>query len=136
MTPAGAAVERAVEWFVAVTAVAVGLSHLLRPADWAETFRRLHAAGRPGAFANGGLSLAVGAAVGAGHPTWEWPGGVITVFGWLLVAKGALYLLRPELGLRSMGRGADSPRGFVAGGAARLALGAWAGYCLWHGRAS
>jgi hypothetical protein len=65
--PEGAPVERAVEWFVAVTAVAVGASHLLRPGDWADAFRRLHGCGRAGAFVNGGLSLAPGAAIIAGH---------------------------------------------------------------------
>ena len=45
--------ERAVEWFVAITATVVGFSHLLRPGDWMEAFRQLHRQGRPGAFANG-----------------------------------------------------------------------------------
>ena len=45
--------ERVVEWFVAVTAAVVGLSHLLRPGDWAEAYRQLHRCGRPGAFAKG-----------------------------------------------------------------------------------
>jgi hypothetical protein len=67
--------ERAVEWFVAVTAAVVGLSHLLRPGEWAETYRQLHRCGRLGAFANGALSLVPGAAVVAGHGSWAWPGG-------------------------------------------------------------
>jgi len=126
-------VERAVEGFVAVTAIAVGLSHLLRPGDWAEAFRQLHRCGRPGAFVNGGLSLAPGAAIVAGHGSWAWPGAVLTGFGWLLVAKGFVCLLAPDRALRSMARGADSPRGFVAAGVLSLAVGGWAGYCLWRG---
>lgn len=125
--------ERAVEWFVAVTALVVGASHLLRPGDWADAFRRLAACGRAGAFANGGITLAVGAAVVAGHGSWAWPGAGLTAFGWLLVAKGALCLLSPDAALRSMQRGADSPRGFVAGGILLLAVGAWACYCLSRG---
>jgi hypothetical protein len=122
----------AVEWYVAVTMLVVGASHLLRPRDWAEAFRQLHRCGRPGAFANGGLTLATGAAIVAGHGSWAWPGAVITGFGWLLAAKGAASLLAPDAALRSMARGAESPRGFVAAGAAALAVGAWAGYCLWR----
>jgi hypothetical protein len=129
-------VERAVEWFVAVTALAVGASHLLRPDDWAEAFRQLHRSGRPGAFANGILSLFSGAAIVAGHGSWAWPGAVLTGFGWLLVAKGVACLLAPDKALRSMARGAGSRRGFVVAGAICLALGAWACYCLWHGTAN
>jgi hypothetical protein len=126
-------VERTVEWFVAVTALAVGASHLFRPGDWAEAFRRLHQCGRPGAFANGGLSLAPGAAIVAGHGSWAWPGAVLTGFGWLLVAKGVVCLIAPDPALRSMARGAGSPRGFVGAGAICLVIGGWACYCLYAG---
>jgi hypothetical protein len=129
----GCRVERAVEWFVAVSALAVGASHLLRPHDWAETFRQLHRCGRPGAFANGALSLAPGAMIVAGHGSWSWPGAVLTGFGWLLVAKGLVCLLAPDKALRSMSHGASAPRGFVVAGLLALALGGWACYCLVHG---
>jgi hypothetical protein len=126
-------VERTVEWFVAITSLAVGLSHLLRPGDWAEAYRQLHRCGRPGALANGGLSLGAGAAVVAGHGSWAWPGAVLTGFGWLLVAKGVGCLLAPDRALRSMERGSRWPRGFVAGGVVLLAVAGWACYCLWRG---
>ncbi len=125
--------ERAVEWFVVVTGVPVGLSHLLRPADWADAFRRLHGCGRAGAFANGGLSLGVGAVIVAGHGSWAWPGAILTGFGWLLVAKGTVCLLLPDQALRSMERGGNRPHGFVPAGLLLLAVGGWAGYCLWLG---
>src|SRR5262249_14755664 len=32
----------------------------------------------------------VGEHPGAGHPSWAWPGAVLTGLGWLLVAKGLL----------------------------------------------
>jgi hypothetical protein len=122
--------ERVVEWFVAVTAVVVGLSHLLRPGDWAEAYRQLHLCGRPGAFVNGALHLVPGAAVVAGHGSWAWPGALLTALGWLLVAKGAMCLLAPDIALRSMERGSHSPRGFVAAGLLLLAVAGWACYCL------
>jgi hypothetical protein len=125
--------ERAVEWFVAVTAAVIGLSHLLRPGDWAEAYRQLHRLGRPGAFANGALHLVPGTALVAGHGSWPWPGAVLTVFGWLLVAKAAVCFLAPDQALRSMERGGRSPRGFVAGGLLLLTVAGWTGYCLWHG---
>ena len=127
--------ERAIEGFVAITAIVVGASHLLRPADWAAAFRQLHRCGRPGAFLNGALSLFFGAVIVAGHSSWTWPGFVITGFGWLLVAKGVVSLLAPDKALRSMERGANSPQGFVWAGVMALVVGGWASYCFW-GRAS
>lgn len=125
--------ERAIEWFVAVTAAIVGLSHILRPNDWAEAFRQLHRLGRPGAFVNGALSLSAGAVVVAGHGSWQWPGAVLTVFGWLLVVKAALCFLAPDKALRSMAHGGRTPRGFVVAGVLLLAVAAWAGGCSWLG---
>jgi hypothetical protein len=122
----------AVEWYIAITALVIGGSHLFRPRDWAEAFRQLHRCGRPGAFANGGLNLVTGAAIVAGHGSWTWPGAVLTGFGWLLVAKGFACLVAPDKALRSMARGGESPRGFVAAGVVSLAVGGWACYCLWR----
>src|SRR5262245_12617951 len=124
--------ERPGEWSVAVTGAVVGVSPLLRPGDWGEAFRQLHRLGRPGAFANGGLTLVPGAVVVAGHGSWAWPGAVLTAFGWLLVVKAAVCFLAPDKALRSMERGARSPRGVVVAGGLLLAITGWTGYCLWH----
>jgi hypothetical protein len=124
--------EPAVEWYLAVTGVVIGLSHLLRPGDWADAFRQLHGCGRPGAFINGALHLIPGAALVAGHGSWAWPGAVLTAFGWLLVAKSAACFLAPDKALRSMEQGGRSPRGFIAAGLFLLAVAAWACYCLWQ----
>lgn len=121
---------QAVEWFFLFTSLVIGLSHLFRPDDWGAVFAALHRAGRPGAFANGGLSLAPGAAIVAGHPVWSGPAVVLTVFGCLLIAKGVVCFLAPDLALASMGRGSTG-RGFRAGGALLLILFAWVSYCLW-----
>src|SRR5262249_47442448 len=123
---------QAIEWFVALTALILGASHSVRADDWVETYDRLHRAGRPGAFANGALSLVPGAAIVAGHGGWSWPGAVLTAFGWLLVLKGLICFVAPDKALYSMARG-PSRASFVAGGLVLIAIGAWAGYCLWKG---
>lgn len=122
--------ERAAEWFVAITSLVVGPSHIFRADDWVEVYARLHRSGRPGAFINGGLSLVPGAIIAAAHPIWTWPGIVLTVFGWLMVAKGAICFLAPDKALLSIARGA-SRTGFITGGVLLLVVGAWAWYCLW-----
>jgi hypothetical protein len=127
-------VERAAEWFALVTCLVVGLSHLLQPRAWAEAFAALHRLGKPGAFANGGLSLVPGAAFAAAHPVWSGPAVVLTLLGWLLVLKGAVGFLAPGLALRSMGSaGAGTGRGFAAGGLLLLAVAGVLGYVLWAG---
>jgi hypothetical protein len=123
--------ERTVEWFVAVTATVIGVSHVLRPGDWMEAYRRLHGCGRPGAFVNGALSLLPGATVVAGHGSWAWPGAVLTAFGWLLIAKAVVCFLAPDKALQSMELGSRAMRGFVAAGLLLLAIAGWACYCLW-----
>lgn len=124
--------ERAAEWYAFVTCVVVGLSHVLQPRAWAETFAALHRLGRPGAFANGGLSLVPGAVFVSVHPVWSGPGVVLTVLGWLLVLKGTICLLAPTIALRGMGRaGAGRGREFVAGGALLLVVAGVIGYALW-----
>jgi hypothetical protein len=127
--------ERAIEWFVALTSLTIGASHIVRADAWVEVFGLLHRNGRPGAFVNGALSLVTGAAVVAGHGAWSWPGGVLTAFGWLLVVKGVSCFLAPDLALRSMAR-APSRAGFVVAGVMLLMVGVWAGYCLWKGGGS
>jgi multisubunit Na+/H+ antiporter MnhG subunit len=122
-------IDRIVEAFIAVSGAVIGLSHLLQRQAWADVFRRLHQAGRPGAFLNGAMSLVPGAAIVAGHNSWAWPGVVITMFGWLMVAKAAVSFLVPDRALRSMQHGADTPSTFAAGGALMLAISAWAAYC-------
>ena len=124
--------ERVVEWFVAVTSLVIGASHILRAGDWVEAYRQLHRWGRPGALANGAIALFPGAAIVAGHGSWAWPGAVVTALGWLLVFKGTVCCLVPDKALRSMERG-SSTMGFVAAGGVLLALGGWACYCLWSG---
>jgi hypothetical protein len=122
--------DRAVEWFVAITGFIIGLSHVIRPNDWADFFRRLHSWGRAGAFVNGALSLAAGAIIAVGHASWDWPGTPLTAFGWLLIAKAALCFLAPDAAKRSMARGVASPRSFVIAGVMLLAVAGWACYLL------
>ncbi len=124
--------ELVIEWYLAVTLVIIGLSHLLRPADWAEAYRQWHACGHPGVFVNGGLHLVTGAAIVGCHRSWEWPGAMLTAFGWLLVAKGFLCLIWPQKAMQSMAAGSRSLRGFVVAGVMSITIGLWACYCVWN----
>jgi hypothetical protein len=126
--------ERATEFFVLITGVVVGLSHILQARTWTELYAALARQGRLGAFANGALHLVTGAAIVTGHgQVWSWPAAVLTLLGWALVVKGAVAFLVPDLALRSMKAGASSERGFVVAGLALLVISGLAAYALWVG---
>src|SRR5215475_13936942 len=119
----------ATQLFVAITAFVVGLSHLFRAQDWTTAYAYLHRAGRPGAFANGAIHLIPGAVIVAGHWIWTWPEAVLTILGCLLVAKGTVCFLAPQIALRSMAIGA-SRHGFRLAGISALLISGWAMFCL------
>jgi hypothetical protein len=121
----------AIEMYVAITALVFGLSHLLRPDDWVAVYSALSRAGRPGAFVNGAIHLIPGAIIVAGHWVWSWPESVLTIFGCLLVTKGSVCFLLPDVGLKSMSM-ARLPYAFRVAGIMSLAIGGWAVFCLWH----
>jgi hypothetical protein len=95
--------ENAIERMAGIAFLAIGLSHLLRPAGWVEFFAQLRARGAPGAFVNGMMSLAIGSVMVAFHGTqWSgWPA-VTTFLGWAQVTKGIVHLCFPAYSLRSM----------------------------------
>lgn len=65
-----------------------------------------------------------GSAVGRRARVGSWPGGALTAFEWLLVVKGVMCFLAPDVALRSMAR--TTPRaGFVAAGVMLPVVGAW-----------
>ena len=94
--------EEAIRVFAAVNFLTMGLSHIFQHRAWAEFFAYLHQQGRPGAFANGFLSLFTGSVIVAFHNVWGgWPT-VLTVLGWLFVLKAVFIFIFPDAGLRSM----------------------------------
>lgn len=123
--------QQLVLWFVAVMGLVVGASHILQSGSWARLYRFLHSCGRKGAIVNGLLALVPGLLIVAGYRVWTWPMVIVTALGWLLIAKGVLCLVAPDMALRSMERGSRTPAGFVVAGVALLAIGALACYGIW-----
>jgi hypothetical protein len=92
--------ERAAQVFAATSFLVIGVSHLLRPGAWVEFFAQLRRLGRPGAFAEGFISLNFGAIVVSLHNLWSWPEVVLTLIGWAQVSKALLRFVAPEASLR------------------------------------
>jgi len=117
--------ERALEIFAVVQLTVIGLSHIVFHRAWAEFFVWLTAKGRPGAFANGFMSLALGSMVVAFHQVWSGLPMVLTIVGVLSLVKAASCFLLPDAALRSMGRvSLERSREFVGAGVVALAIAA------------
>jgi hypothetical protein len=96
-------VERGVEVFAGLMLTAMGLSHILAAEAWKEFFTVLHSKGIAGSYFNAMMSATMGAFIVAFHPGFDGIApSLLTIYGWLLFAKGALYLLVPSLGLKSI----------------------------------
>ena len=126
--------ERAIEIFVVVQLIVIGLSHVLQPRAWVEFFIWLRGKGLPGAFANGFLSLSMGSMILAFHRVWTGLPLVLTIFGILNLIKAVQCFLLPEMSLKSMARvSLERSREFVAAGVVVLAVAAVVGYGLVRG---
>ena len=125
--------EQAIQTFAAINFLVIGLSHVVAHRAWAEFFILLHRQGRPGAFANGFLSLLMGTLIVAFHNVWSGIPVVLTVLGWSFVLKAAVIFVVPDWGLRSIGRvRRDNSRMFMIPGVL-LIIGAVAlGYSVWQ----
>ena len=123
--------EREIEVFAAIQFLVMGLSHVVQRRAWVEFFVWLRDRGRAGVFAHGFLSLGFGALVVAFHDVWTGPAVVLTVVGWLYLAKSLQCFVVPQLGLRSLARvSPERAWEFVVPGLAFLLLSALLGYVV------
>ena len=125
--------QLAIEIFAVINFLIIGLSHVFQQRVWAEFFILLHRQGRPGAFANGFLSLFTGSLIVAFHNVWSGIPVVLTVIGWSFVLKAAVVFVVPEWGLRSIGRiRLERSRLFMVAGVIMILVAALLGYSLWR----
>jgi hypothetical protein len=105
-----------------VSATLMGLSHLLQPRIWSDFFSRLHERGNFGLVTNGFINAAPAAVIVALHQVWVGPAIVLTIYGWLLLAKSAAGLLVPAAGMRSLAMARRGGAAFRAAGAVLLVV--------------
>ncbi len=94
--------EEYMRTFVAICFFVIGVSHIIQHRAWAEFFALLHRQGRPGAFANGFLSLFTGGLIVSFHNVWQGSPLVLTLIGWGMLLKAFIVFAFPDWGLRSM----------------------------------
>ncbi len=124
--------HEAIELFAALNFLVIGLSHMVQHKAWGEFFEQLHRQGRPGAFANGFLSLFTGSLIAAFHNVWHGLPMVLTIIGWSMVVKGFLIFVFPTWGLHSMAiPQRKGTRVFIVPGILFIAVAALLLYSLW-----
>ena len=96
--------EAAAERLAAIAFLLTGISHICAPRALIELFAGFGERGRAGSLMNAAVHLPVGAMLAAFHPVWSGPGIVLTLIGWSLVLKSALYLAFPDWGARQLAR--------------------------------
>ncbi len=124
--------QQAIEVFAAVNFLIIGVSHVVAHRAWAEFFVALHRQGRPGAFANGFLSLFTGTLIVAFHNVWTGIPVVLTLIGWGMVLKGAVVFVMPDWGLRSIALvRKENSRMLILPGVVMIGIAVALGYSLW-----
>ena len=125
--------ERAVEIFTLIHLLPLGVSHILKRKAWAEFFILLSEKGKSGVFLHSFLSLWFGSVVAGFHCVWRGPALVLTLWGWLLIAKACLGFLFPESALRSLKRvSLDMSWRFIPAGVVYLVVAGFTACSLWQ----
>ncbi len=124
--------DKAVQVFVVINFLVIGLSHILAPRAWVAFFAWLRSKGEAGVFVVAFLCLWFGSLIVAFHPVWSgWPL-MVTLLGWAQVLKGVIYFCFPAFGLKMIGRVTEeNQRLFVYGGVASVGLATLLAWRLW-----
>ncbi|MYC87457.1 MAG: hypothetical protein F4X22_04365 [Gemmatimonadales bacterium] len=96
---------RAVEVFVSINLIVLGVSYLLRPDAWKAFLEHLQSKGTAGSLTVAFLAMGIGSFIVAFHNVWGGVPTILTVYGWLALAKGACYALLPGVALKGMDTG-------------------------------
>jgi len=94
--------ETAVEKLTAIFFLVTGLSHIFQPRVWVRFFIMLREKGEIGSFINGFVHFPLGAVIVAFHNVWHGIPLIVTIIGWGLTLKGALYFIIPSHGVRML----------------------------------
>ena len=122
--------EAGTERLAAIAFLLTGISHICAPKALIELFAGFSERGRAGSLMNAAVHLPIGAMIAAFHPVWSGPAAVLTLIGWSLVLKAALYLAFPDWGVRQLRRfaTADMVGRFRIAGVLAVVI---AFYCAW-----
>jgi hypothetical protein len=126
--------ERSVEVLALVLFGVLGLSHILQPKAWVESFILIRSKGAPGSFVDGLPYLILAGIVIAFHNIWSGIPAVLTLIGWASLIKSLLRFCAPAWGLKMMARvSVERAWEFQAAGVVLVALAGVLGYGVYAG---
>ena len=119
--------EISVQKLTAIFFLVIGLSHILQPRVWVQFFIMLREKGEVGSFINAYVHFPLGVFIVAFHSIWHgFPGTIVTIIGWGLTIKGAIYFLFPRFGVRMLGViSMERAWHFVVAGLLSVGLAVW-----------
>ena len=95
-------IVQSIEILTALSFLITGFSHLLQPNAWVRFYIYIREKGEIAGFLNSFIHLPLGLIIVAFHNIWTVPEILVTLIGWSLTLKGALYFLFPQLAQKSM----------------------------------
>ena len=119
----------AVERLTALVLLLTGLSHVLQPRAWVRFFERMREQGEAAGLLNAYVHGPTGLLIVAFHNVWTWPELVVTLIGWSLTLKAAIYFCWPQLAQRVLADvSLENAWKFRVAGAGAVALAAAVGW--------
>jgi hypothetical protein len=126
--------QRSIEVLALVLFGVLGLSHILQPKAWVETFVLIRGKGAPGSFVDGLPYLVLATIVIAFHNVWSGIPMLLTLIGWASLIKSVLRFCVPAWGLKMMARvSMERAWEFQAAGVVLVALASVLGYGVYAG---
>jgi hypothetical protein len=120
----------AVQMVMLISCTMMGLSHLLQPGLWSDFFGELRERGSVGLVISSFINSTPAAVIVGLHQVWSGAAIVLSVFGWLLLAKSVTGLILPKLGLRLLRLSRHGDRAFRGAGIGLLVIAAACGLAL------
>jgi len=98
-----------IQLFVVINLFIIGFSHFVQPKMWISFFQYLHQRRPVGNIFDSLIALGMGSIIISFHLVWDWPMILITLYGLSQTLKAALYLIFPDLGLKSIAKVKNAP---------------------------
>jgi CDP-diglyceride synthetase len=115
--------EQGVEKLAMIGFFVTGVSHVCQPRVWAQFFIDIRNKGETGSFINAFIHFPLGALIVAFHNVWRGAPLVLTLIGYSLLLKSAIYFVFPKRGLKILSRvSLDKSWEFVVAGVFSIAL--------------
>lgn len=117
--------QAAVQLVMLIACAIIGVSHILQPELWREFFADLAARGRAGMVTKVMIvELMPALLIVSLHQVWSGPAIVLTLYGWLLLAKVIMAFIVPGIAIRSMTLPERAPAAFIPAGVVLLGVSA------------